>query len=173
MKLTELKPIKIIMKLICIFFSFIFLFACKDISKSNNETEGNKDEVVNAIDTLKTLDEIKFALLDVRNEKAELLLGKPDIRGRIMMVHYYYTVYFNRINDKNEIKHLLILIKGNPGINEKSIIYKIKALRDGETANGVGNSFQNLTVSMDGLKSNSYDFISKDGSEASWDDFPY
>lgn len=129
--------------------------------------------VVNAIDTLKTLDDIKFALLDVRNEKAELLLGKPDYRGSIMMAHYYFMVYFNKVNDKNEIKHLLILIKGNPGINEKSIIYKIKALRDGETAFGVGNSFQNLAVSINGLKSNSYAFASKDGSVANWDDFLY
>ncbi|MFD2580866.1 hypothetical protein ACFSR6_00080 [Pedobacter vanadiisoli] len=145
---------------------FISAAACTNLTQNQSKSSSNTMDTtkrVNPIDTLKTLNEVKLALLDARNEKAQLLLGKPDSKGRIMMGHFYYMVYFDKIKDGNSIKHLLLLINGKSGISDESPIYKIIALNDGETEYGAGNQFQNIKVSRKGLSSNSREFISTDG----------
>jgi hypothetical protein len=119
----------------------------------------------------KTLDEIKLALLDARNEKAELLLGKPDYKGQIMYGVFYYMVYLSKVNDNGEIKHLVICVDGRGGINENSPIYRVMAAEDGQQLIGVGNFAQWLEVSRNGLNSNTGNFNYADSTKNWYDVF--
>jgi len=78
-----------------------------------------------------TLREIKLALLDARIEKADLLLGKPDKKGRILSDlggDTYYMVYFDKVLDNGSIKHLFLTIYTQNGISDNCLINTVDAL---------------------------------------------
>jgi hypothetical protein len=149
-----------------LFPAITICFACNNAPKSviQKETTTRK-----SIDTLKTLDDIKLVLLDARNEKAELLLGKPDVRGQIMMGNFYYMIYYRKVNDKGQSKHLVLLVNGKNGINANSPIYKIIAVTNGETIQQAGNFAQWLKVTRGNLTSNAMQFSYGAGS-LNWSD---
>jgi len=76
----------------------------------------------------------------------------------------YYMFYFNKVVDKGETKSLLLLIDSSNGIDETSPIYRIDAIRDGDTDYGVGNFANRIKLSGDKLISSSTAFTCKRGS---------
>jgi hypothetical protein len=158
------------MKKILFYLTVGTFLACTSNTKTQPaDTSSAIEAKVNPIDTLKKFADIRMSLLDSRNEKAEILLGKPDIRGKIMMGNFYYMVYFNKVNDGGRKKHLVLFVDGKNGLNNTSPIYKIVASTDGETIQKAGNFSQWLRVTNNHVTSNSMDFTYGSGA-LSWSD---
>ncbi|MFN0290030.1 hypothetical protein [Pedobacter helvus] len=149
---------------IIILVIFISCQSSDNVKNENSNKEVKQEKAIKQIDTLKKIDEVKLTLLDARYEKAELLLGKPNLKGRIMMGHFYYAFYFDKVKSKWGHKvSLLLLIDGNNGLSDRSPIYRIHPVGEGQTVYGAGNNFQEVTFSNGKLTSNSMDFTCVDG----------
>lgn len=101
----------------------------KSTSRTVDTTEKN-----NVIDTLKKLNDIKMALLDARPSKAELFLGKPDKSGTLNLGRSEYMIYFDKVNDDNRIKNLVLIIGDNNGDYANYTIKDVMAVSNGGRA---------------------------------------
>lgn len=121
-------------------------------------------------DTLKTINEVKLALLDSRCEKAELLLGKPDKKGRILSDlggETYYMVYFRKVLNRGIRNHLLLTIYTENGISDNSKINTVDAVYNTESKyidHGVS-----IKIVMPNVISNGRAFTVGDGTKE-WSD---
>lgn len=102
------------------------------VESSNSITEGNGKTGI------KTITEIKLALLDGRLAKAELLLGKPDEVGQLGHWSKSYMLYFNKVIDNDgQRKHLVLFIRKKDTSREYTssyiqVIEEIYTAVDGE-----------------------------------------
>ncbi len=115
-----------------------------EVKNSTNLHENNVSKEI------KTLNETILTLLDQRSEKARIFLGKPDKFGHLIESENpkCFDIYFDRVNDKGQIKHLVLFYKGN-------MIREIYAVGDGEKAY---YGIHYIVVSKNGLKSNGIGF---------------
>lgn len=132
----------------------ILLVSCSNQHQTTQNTDTTKIVSVTPKEKLKTLEEVKMALIDGRNEKADIFLGKPDIKGRVMENNAYYIVYFDRVTSKGQVKNLLLLINGSGGIDKTSPINYIDAINDGQIISGVANGFIWLKIGKNSITSN-------------------
>ncbi len=105
-------------------------------SGETKETENISNSIVHEDnDDIKTLKEIKLILLDATQEKAELLLGKPDDYNKDFFGHITigYSIYYNKVKDENgQSKNLVLFLRKN------AIRYSVKTTKV-EEIYAVGN----------------------------------
>lgn len=89
---------------------------------------------INPIDTLKKLNDIKMALLDARTEKANIFLGEPDKIGTLVLGRSEYRIYYDRVNDGNKVKNLVLIIGDSNGDYANYTIKDIMAVNYGARA---------------------------------------
>jgi hypothetical protein len=138
------------------------LFSCN--SKNKDKSSGVDSIVTSALPydssernelKLKTIKEVKLALLDARCEKAELLLGKPDKKGRVlsdMGGETYYMIYFDKVvGDDGITKNLLLTIYTESGISDNSKINTVDAVYTTKYIDhGVSINIKSKNVTSDG-----------------------
>lgn len=112
-------------------------FACTNLTQNQSKSSsGTIDTVkkINPIDTLKKLNDIKMALLDARPSKAELFLGKPDKTGTLNLGRSEYIIYFDKVNDGDKIKNLVLITGDNDGDYANYKIKDVMAISNGGRA---------------------------------------
>ncbi len=119
----------------------------KGDSSTSNVPENSTSQNQNS--NIKTLDEIKMALLDGSYKKVRILLGHADKYGRIRLGStgdvVDFDVFFDKVNDGGTVKHLVLFYLGE-------YVKEIYAVNDGESAH---YGIHTLQVSKNGLTSNS------------------
>ncbi|WP_342329906.1 hypothetical protein [Pedobacter sp. FW305-3-2-15-E-R2A2] len=117
----------------------ICLLACNNRNQnpsnsSSNTLTNSTDKHINAVDTLKKLNDIKMALLDARTEKANIFLGEPDKTGTLVLGRSEYRIYYNRVNDGEKVKNLVLIIGDSNGDYANYTIKDIMAVSYGARA---------------------------------------
>ncbi|MES2428617.1 MAG: hypothetical protein V4560_16665 [Bacteroidota bacterium] len=149
----------------------LLLLSCNSKNKNKvSSAESTTTQSQEPKDTLKTINEIKLILLDARCEKAELLLGKPDKKGRILSDlggETYYMVYFKKVLDGGITKHLLLTIYTENGISDNSKINTVDAVYNTDSKyidHGVS-----IKIEFPNVTSNGRAFTVGDRTQEWWD----
>lgn len=117
----------------------------KKQSLINTENKKSKSEL-NA-EKIKPLNDIKFNLLDEGSTKMYIYLGNPDFEGRLCACAKSYAIYFDRVVDNGEVKHLVIFYYYKRIVEVHAVdegkrcyggIHYIKVSRNGLASNGDG-----------------------------------
>jgi len=143
------------------------LLSCNLKSKNDTvNTDSTATESQPSKEQLKTLNEIKLALLDARCEKADLLLGNSDKKGRILADlsgDTGFLIYYDKVMDNGKVKNLLIIVDSDHHIGYDSKITDVKALDDYQSAyidHGVS-----ISISKHEIKCNGRAFKMGDGNK--------
>lgn len=114
-------------------------------NEKNNDIQNNN--------TISYTDAISI-ILDDSYTKAEKILGEPNASGWLYGAHKKARVYFNKVVQNGEVKHLVLMVRYNDG-SKKPYVEELYAVSDGQKAK---YGIHWVMVDGDKVISNSTDF---------------
>jgi hypothetical protein len=111
----------------------VFIVSCNTKTKSSKKRDSLNAATQELLSKLKTLDELKMALMDAKLDKVADLLGQPDDKGENGYASLGHYIYYDKVNDGGEVKNLLIFWNYDSRHDSFKTIKRVEAVGNGGT----------------------------------------